>query len=150
MNNFLKTLAVFAVLFVLCGGAFAGPRGHHGPGHFGPHRPAPVVVTRHHHGGHGGPSRGWWNGALVVGATLGVLDIATRALAPEPTVVVQQPAPAPATVVVQQPVVQQPVVQQPVVQPVIYTQPVQQPVVQPVIYTQPVVQPVTPAGVIYR
>ena len=131
MNNFLKTLAVFAVLFVLCGGAFAGPRGHHGPGHFGPHRPAPVVVNHHHHGGHGGPSRGWWNGALVVGATLGVLDIATRALAPEPTVVVQQPAPAPATVVVQQPVVQQPVVQ-------------------PVIYTQPVVQPVTPAGVIYR
>lgn len=101
---------------------------------------------------HDGPSRGWWNGALVVGATLGVLDIATRALAePPPPPVVTTPAMTQPTVIVTQPAQTQPTV--------IYTQPVQQ--TQPtVIYTQPVEQtqpaviymPVqtTPGTVIYR
>ena len=57
MKKITNGLLVIAVLFVLCGNAFAGGRGH-GPGGRGPgrggFRPAPVV---HHHGGghhHGG------------------------------------------------------------------------------------------------
>ncbi|MGN0891806.1 MAG: hypothetical protein ACI4Q0_00790 [Oligosphaeraceae bacterium] len=114
----------------------APPPVHYGPRHYD-HGP-----RRHHDHG---PSRGWWNGALVVGATLGLLDIATRAATETTTVertTVIQPVPVqsqPMVIYTQPAPVQQPTV--------IYTQPA--PVQQPaVIYTQP--SPVTPASVIYR
>ncbi len=169
MKKFSHTLAVFALVAIFCGSLVASPRpggpGRPGPGGPGrppaysrPAPPPPPPPRGGHHDRHHdhGPSRGWWNGALVVGATLGLLDIATRGVTETRTVehtTVIQPAP------VQQPTViyTQPAVQQPTV---IYTQPasVQQPSVfypqpavqQPtVIYTQPV-NTVTPASVIYR
>ena len=158
MKKTLRTLTVFLVAVLFCGSLVASPRhGRPGPGRPPVHRnygrPAPPPVhygPRHYdhgprrHHDHG-PSRGWWNGALVVGATLGLLDIATRAATETTTVertTVIQPVPVQSqpTVIYTQPApVQQPTV--------IYTQPV--PVQQPaVIYTQP--SPVIPASVIYR
>ena len=168
MKKTLRTLTVFLVAVLFCGSLVASPRhGRPGPGrppvhrnygrpapppvHYGRPAPPPVHYGPRHYD-HGprrhhdhGPSRGWWNGALVVGATLGLLDIATRAATETTTVertTVIQPVPVQSqpTVIYTQPApVQQPTV--------IYTQPA--PVQQPaVIYTQPA--PVTPASVIYR
>ncbi|MGN0867521.1 MAG: hypothetical protein ACI4SG_07615 [Oligosphaeraceae bacterium] len=161
MKKFAHTLVVFALVAIFCGAVVAAPPpggpGRPGPGGSGrppasrnygrpapPPPPAPRRGHSDHHHDHG-PSRGWWNGALVVGATLGLLDIATRGVTETRTVehtTVIQPAP------VQQPTViyaQPAQVQQPTV---IYAQPaqVQQPAV---IYTQPATT-VTPASVIYR
>ena len=168
MKKTLRTLTVFLVAVLFCGSLVASPRhGRPGPGrppvhrnygrpapppvHYGRPAPPPVHYGPRHYD-HGprrhhdhGPSRGWWNGALVVGATLGLLDIATRAATETTTVertTVIQPVPVqsqPMVIYTQPAPVQQPTV--------IYTQPA--PVQQPaVIYTQP--SPVTPASVIYR
>ncbi len=86
----------------------------------------PADARGHHHGGHGKISEGRRNTELAIGTALGVLDIATRLVAPQPTVVYQQPA---QTVVYQQPVAPAPVV---------YTAPMYR---QPVIYTAPAPPP---------
>ena len=116
-TNLTKRIALFVL--ALCCLATALPAAaahHHGPAprHHGPaprHFAAPA--PRHHHHHHGGPSRGWYNTALILGTAIDVLDIATRPYVytqPETTVVYQQPAPQ--TVIYQQP--------QPATQTVIY------------------------------
>lgn len=59
---FTRLFAIVVVLALTVTPAMARGRGHHRGSH---HRSS-------------GPSRGWYNGALVVGATLGVLDIMSR------------------------------------------------------------------------
>ena len=116
------------------GGGFGGP---------GPKRSHVVHYSHpsrhsyyygHHHHYHG-PSRGWYNGALVVGATLAGLEILADFAKPAETVIVEKP-----TYV--QPPVQPVVVQQP--QPVVIQQPVVVPQPQPVVVT-PLPQASAPA-----
>lgn len=166
-KKFTAVIAVFLAVFFLGGDLLARPRHGHRPppppprhhynnGYY--HRPAPPpryhdnYRYRHHDRG---PSRGWYNSALVIDATLGVLDIATRAyesrnyrrantctttIVTPPSVVTTQPV-AP-TVYVPQVVTPQPIY---LPQPVqTYTLPATYNV------TQPVQQIVTPSGVIYR
>ena len=120
-----KTSAFILCIVVLLASSFAAyARPHHGFHH----HPAPVVHYSHphyHYHSHG-PSRGWYNGALVVGATLAGLELVSEIVSPQQTTVVEK--------TVQVPVVQQPqvVIQQPVVpaQPqVVYVQQPQPPVV---------------------
>ncbi len=129
-TNLIKRIALFALALCCLATALpadAAPHHRPGPPPARHHRvvPAPrhhvAPAPRHHHHHHG-PSRGWYNTALILGTAVDVLDIATRAYQPETTVVYQQPAPQ--TVVYQQPAPQTVVYQQPVPQTVIY-QPVQ-------------------------
>ena len=117
-----------------------------------PPRPRAPPTYRHHDRG---PSRGWYNSALVIDATLGVLDIATRAYESRnyrrantcTTTIVTPPS-----VVTTQPVAPTVYVPQVVTpQPIYLPQPVQTYTL-PATYNvpQPVQQVVTPSGVIYR
>ena len=169
MNKPLNRIGTLLAALFLCVAALPAVAGH-GPGcrpgprpgcRPAPHhvfRPAPPRHVYHHpcrpaprHTYHGcGPSRGWYNAALVVDATLGVLDIATRTYAatqPQ-TVVYEQPQPQ--TVVYQQP--QTVVYQTPQPQTVVYetTQPATQSIIyQPATATQTTVTTV-PGGVTYQ
>lgn len=92
------------VAFMSCGRTLDARPHDRGPG--GP--PPPRIVDkgpRHHHDR--GPSRGRQNAELIIGTTLGVLDIATRAVTTPKTVVVEQPIFTQPSVVYTTPVVQQ-------------------------------------------
>lgn len=96
------------VAFMSCGRTLDARPHDRGPG--GPHPPRHEVFDRgprHHHDR--GPSRGRQNAELIIGTTLGVLDIATRAVTTPKTVVVQQPVytQQPSVVYTTAPVVQQ-------------------------------------------
>ena len=88
-TKFLAAVILAGICLFAATPAAARPR-HHGPG---PRFGGPVYYGgprhHHHHHHHGGPSRGWYNGALVVGATLGVLDILTRPTTTTTTTYVQ-------------------------------------------------------------
>lgn len=122
-----KTSAFILCIAVLLASSFAA---YARPHHSFHHHPAPAVHYSHphHHHHYRGPSRGWYNGALIVGATLAGLELVSEIARPPQTTVVEK--------TVQVPVVQQPqvvYVQQP--QPAAMQQP------QPVVIQQPVVVP---------
>ncbi|MBQ4479904.1 MAG: hypothetical protein II943_04615 [Victivallales bacterium] len=143
MKKFKTVLLATICIFAFCATPiFArGHRGHGGPGprpgFHGGHRgyvPAPHYYHgggHHHHHHHSGPSRGWYNSALIIDATLEGIALINDIVNPPTTTVVQETVYAQPPVVTQPVVVQQPVVQQPVV--------VQQP--QPVYVTPTVVTP---------
>ena len=95
-NLFSKLLAA-AVIAGVC--LFTATSAEARPG-YGPRYGYGPRPHHHHPHHHYGPSRGWYNGALIVDATLGVLDILTRPLTtttttyvqPQPQVIYQQPA----------------------------------------------------------
>lgn len=155
MKKFKTILLATICLFAFCalptyarghhGGPGPGPR--FGGGHHHYVAPAPRYHGGgHHHHHHYGPSRGWYNGALIVGATLAGLELISDIVAP-PTTVVRETVYTPSQPVVYQPqpvVVQQPqpvVVQQP---QTIYVTPQPTTVVTPTPAATPVMVPATP------
>lgn len=95
--SYFAILSAWIVILVCTCGRTAEARPHGGPG--GPGGPPPAH-GRDFDRGPGprhrdrGPSRGRQNAELIIGTTLGVLDIASRVIAPPTQTVVYQQTPA--------------------------------------------------------